>query len=108
MGEEVYPFVRSFREEHFRELSNNILIGGGRPKEVSTPGIREEQIPTYKRTSNPFCGCPQSPRNVGSALPSVPQCSRTASRLQHLIDCHDCVIWHWQHLSQLGQRPKQR
>ena len=28
MGEEVYPFVRSFREEHFRELSNNILIGG--------------------------------------------------------------------------------
>ena len=27
MGEEVYPFVRSFHKEHFGELSNNILIG---------------------------------------------------------------------------------
>ena len=105
MGEEMYPFVRSFHEDAFQGAKRQHPDRGNRPKEVSTPEIREEQIPRYKKTSNPFCGCPQSPRNVGSALLSAPRCSRTASRLQHLIDC---VIWHWQHLSQLGQRPKQR
>ena len=87
MGEEVYPFVRSFCEEHFRQLSCNILIGGGRLKEVSTPEIRKEQSSGYKRTSNPFCGCPQSTRNLGSALPSAQRCIQTTSRLQRLIDC---------------------
>ena len=36
MGEEVYPFVRSFCEEHFRELSGNILIGGQTERSIHT------------------------------------------------------------------------
>ena len=68
----MYPLVRSFHEEHFRELNNKHLDQGADQKEVSTPGIGEEHMPRYKRTSNPVCGCPQSQRSVGSALPSVP------------------------------------
>ena len=56
-----------------------------RPKEVSTPGIGEGHTPWYKRTSNPVCGCPQSPRSVESALPSMPWCRCTASRFWYLI-----------------------
>ena len=56
-----------------------------RPKEVSTPGIGEGHMPQYKRMLNPVCGCPQSPRNVGSALLRVPRCRCTASRFRYLI-----------------------
>ena len=81
----MYPLVRSFHEEHFRELNNKHLDMGSRPKEVSTPGIGEEHMPRYKRMSNPVCGCPQSPRSVRSALLSVPRCRHTASRFRYLI-----------------------
>ena len=64
---------------------NNHLDWRADQKEVSTPGIGEGHMPRYKRTSNPVCGCPQSPRSVGSALPSAPRCRRTASRFRYLI-----------------------
>ena len=50
----MYPLVRRFCEEHFRELNNKHLDWGADKKEVSTPGIGEEHMPRYKRHQTLF------------------------------------------------------
>ena len=69
----------------FQGAKQQHLDRESRLKEVSTPGIGEEHMPRYKRTSDPFCGCPQFPRSVESALLSMPRCRHPASRFQYLI-----------------------
>ena len=76
---------QKFSRRAFQGAKQQTSWSESRPKEVSTPGIGEGHMPRYKRTSNPVCGCPQSPRSVGSVLPSMPRCRCTASRFRYLI-----------------------
>ena len=84
-GRRGVSISQKFSQRAFQWAKQQTSWSESRPKEVSTPGIGKGYMPQYKRTSNPVCGCPQSPRSVGSALLSAPRCRRTASRFRYLI-----------------------
>ena len=84
-GRRGVSISQKFSRRAFQGAKQQTSWSGSRPKEVSTQGIGEGHTPRYKRMSNLVCGCPQSPRSVGSALLSVPQCRYTASRFRYLI-----------------------
>ena len=104
------PLDGSFRGKHNKTISSGHRDQEGKTGRVPTPEIGKEHMPRYKRTSTPVFGCPQSLRRVGSALLSMPRCRCTASRFRcliseiesHFSNCHYCVIWHQEHLSQFG------